>query len=160
MGAHSSAPRHGRATVDTSDGVEVYARKYNERALMPTLRWIQSQVHSNPSHAFDYTEVMAHLGTYEPRYGCDIVFAKSALLPALEAQVRLAELPASLIVVLNSLYLTKNATVRLVDVQDDGWHLVFTAAFTRVEQGRETADSCQYRLRNYSTPGESWLELL
>jgi hypothetical protein len=160
MGGGHSGGRQGRASIDTSDTIDVYASKYNERALTPTLQWIQCLINQNAEHFFDYGEVMAHLASYVPRYGCDIVFAKSVLLQKLDDLRGLAKVPESLVVVLNSLYLTKNGVIKLVDVTKDGPCLVFTVMLEQAIDGWTTTETVRYRLRNYSRLKDAWLEPL
>jgi hypothetical protein len=160
MGGGNSAGRQGRSLIDSSDTVDIYASKYNERALSPTISWIEGLIKKDSNHFFDYAEVMGHLNLYIPRYGCDIVFAKSILLPNLIYNEEPTKLPKSLIVVLNSLYLTKKATVKLVDVEKDGCNLMFTVMIEQIVNGWAMTDACRYGLRNHTNVTESWLEPL
>jgi hypothetical protein len=142
----------GSSVVDESDDSPTYADKYNARALEPMLKWIQSKVLSNRQHFFQYDEVIEQLNAYSPRHGCGVIFARLVLLPAIKLHGKLSDVPESLIVVLSSLHLVRDADTRLVDVTRDGRHVIFVVA--------NGAGATSYRLRNYLNLDQIGLEAL
>jgi hypothetical protein len=142
----------GGSTVDESDDSKVYADKYNARALEPTLKWIQSKVVSNRQYSFQYDEVIDQLNLYSPRHGCAVIFARLVLLPAIKLHGQLSDVPESLIVVLNTLHLVRDADTHLVDLRRDGPHVLFVVA--------GATGVASYRLKNYLNLEQMWLEAL
>jgi hypothetical protein len=58
MDGRNSAERQGRSLIDSSGTVDIYASKYNEHALNPTISWIEGLIKKDSNHFFDYAEVM------------------------------------------------------------------------------------------------------
>jgi hypothetical protein len=136
----------GLEWTDSSE-IEAYGKEYSGRALEPMLKWIEGFV-KNP-RVVQYDEVTEKLESFSTKYNCEIGFCHDVLLPALEKSGQLPKVPASLIVVLNTLHLIHPEGTRLVSVDKEGANLLFIAEFKSTVSGEIVPHAYSYRLRNY-----------
>jgi hypothetical protein len=125
--------------------IENYSKKYNDRAIVPMLKWIEGLIEK--PRVVQYKEVIKNLEKFSPKYGCENDFCVDLLLPELERSGKLSQLPESLIIVLHTLYLMHAGGTWLTSVEKEDQDLLFVAEF-KVEDD-PVPFAYKYRLRNY-----------
>jgi hypothetical protein len=142
--------------VDPSE-VKQLSERYNISALGPMLAWVQKRKAS--SEMVQYREVIDELNKFSPKYCCEMVFSRNILLPELEKNGTLPDLPESMVAVLYTLHLVHSEGTRLIDVKMESNDLIFEAEFDSRIGGKIVTDACKYKLCHYLSPAECRLSV-